>query len=363
MPQMVTILSIIAAALKAVFRGKQTLIIENLALRQQLASYKRTSKRLRLRQSKLIFWAWLSEFWDHWQSVLFVVKPDTVIGWHRQGFRLYWRWRSRTKKVGRPRIPRRHIEFIKRISRKNPAWGEDKIFEELKIKFGVEHSTSTIRRHMVNPRTKRGQTWRTFIDNHRGQIFACDFLTQYTVFFDVVYVFIIMELESRRVVHFNVSESPGLDWVKRKIREISPYGEGPRFLIHDNDGIFGQFGRRKEQRDGKSYRCAFDIWLEQTMEFEGIPIPFGAPNANARLERFNLTLRVEALDHFPFFCERRIYRVIREYIEYYNHARPSQGTHAIPDPYPELLDVPPKEGKVVALPILGGIHHDYQLVA
>jgi transposase InsO family protein len=99
------------------------------------------------------------------------------------------------------------------------------------------------------------------------------------------------------------------------------------------------------------------------MDIEGIPIPYGAPNANARLERFNLTLRVEALDHFIFFCERHIYRVIREYIEYYNHARPSQGTHAIPYPYPELLDVPPKEGKVVALPILGGIHHDYQLVA
>jgi putative transposase len=156
----------------------------------------------------------MNGFWkcsNGWKSSLVIVKPDTVINWHRQGFRLYWRWRLRTKKVGRPRIPRRHIEFIKRISRENPAWGEDKIFEGLKIKFGVEHSTSTIRRYMVIPRNpKRGQTWRTFIDNHKRQIFACDFLTQYTAFFNVIYIFIIMELGSRRIVHFNVTKAQDL---------------------------------------------------------------------------------------------------------------------------------------------------------
>jgi len=141
-----------------------------------------------------------------------------------------------------------------------------------------------------------------------------------------------LEIESRHIVHFNVSESPGLAWVKQQIREISSYGEGPRFLVHDNDGIFGQFGRRKKQQAGKSYRCAFDMWLEKTMGIEGIPIPYGAPNANARLERFNLTLRVEALDHFTFICEKHVYRVCKNYIRYYNHGRPSQALHAIPDP-------------------------------
>ncbi|MBN1655326.1 MAG: transposase [Deltaproteobacteria bacterium] len=105
------------------------------------------------------------------------------------------------------------------------------------------------------------------------------------------------------------------------------------------------------------------MWLEKTMGIEGIPIPYGAPNANAYLERFNLTLRVEALDHFIFFCEKHIYRVIKEYIKYYNHGRPSQALHAIPDPYSELKEPPPTDGKVVSLPILGGIHHDYRLVA
>jgi hypothetical protein len=217
---------------------------------------------------------------------------------------------------------------------------------------------------MIIPRNpRRGQTWRSFIDNHKGQIFSCDFLTQYTAFFNILYIFIVMELGSRRIVHFNVSERPGLDWVKQQMREISPYGEGPRFLIHDNDGIFGQFGSRKKQQDGKSYRCAFDRWLDTTMGIEGIPIPYQAPNANARLERFIRTLQEEALNHFIFMNEEHIRNVCREYIRYYNHARPSQATHAIPDPYPELTVPPSKNGKVVSLPILGGIHHDYRLVA
>jgi transposase InsO family protein len=217
---------------------------------------------------------------------------------------------------------------------------------------------------MVNPRNpKRGQKWRTFIENHKGQIYTCDFVTQHTGFFNVVCIFVIMELGSRRIVHFNVSESPGLVWVKRQIREISSYGEGPRFLIHDNDGIFGQFGRRKKQQAGKSYRCAFDMWLEKAMGIEGIPIPYGAPNANARLERSNLTLRVEALDHFMLFCDRHIYKVCKEYTKYYNHGRPSQALHTIPDPYPELMEPPSTDGKAVSLQILGGIHHDYRLVA
>jgi len=178
-----------------------------------------------------------------------------------------------------------------------------------------------------------------------------------------MYIFVIMELGSRRIVHFNVSESPGLDWVKQQIREISPYGQGPRFLIHDNDGIYGQFGIHKRDEEGGSFRCSFDMWLDKTMGIEGIPIAYGAPNAVARLERLNRTLREEALNHFVFLSEGHVRRVCSEYIKYYNHARPSQALHAIPDPYPELIKPPHKDGMVVALPVLGGIHHDYRLVA
>jgi len=160
-----------------------------------------------------------------------------------------------------------------------------------------------------------------------------------------------------------VTYSPSLEWIKNQIREISPYGEGPRFLIHDNDRLYGQFGRPKKHQDGGTYRCVFDIWLDKVTGIEGIPIPYFSPNANGIFERYNLSLRVEALNHFIFFCERHIDRVCREYIQYYNHGRPSQALHAIPDPYPELKEPPKRDGKVVALPILGGIHHDYRLVA
>ena len=270
--------------------------------------------------------------------------------------------------VGRPRIPRMHIAFIRRISGDHPEWGEDKIAEEFAAKFQVLHSASTIRRYMV-PREEppRGtQTWRTFISNHANEVWACDFLTQYTAFYAVAYVFVIMEIGSRRIVHVNVTSNPTLSWVKQQIHEATVWGQTPRFLVHDNDGIFGQYGRLvKVERDGRtrSYRCHLDRWLDDVTGIEGLPIPYGAPNASPYIERFMRTLRHEALDHFIFLGEDHIRRVVREYVRYYNGARPSQAIHAIPDPYPELKQPPPRDGRLIALPVLGGVQHDYRLVA
>jgi putative transposase len=150
-----------------------------------------------------------------------------------------------------------------------------------------------------------GQTWRTFIKNHAHQMWACDFLTQHTAYFSVVYIFVIMEIGSRRIVHWNATTSPTLAWVKQQVREATPWGERPRFLIHDNDGIFGQYSQRPTvtRPNGKkrTYRCHLDLWLDAVLGIEGIPIPYGAPNANAHLERFNRTLREDALNHFVFF--------------------------------------------------------------
>jgi len=137
-------------------------------------------------------------------------------------------------------------------------------------------------------------------------------------------------------------------------------------LVHDNDGIFGQYPKRLTiEKDGKrrSYRCHLDRWLQEVMDIEGITIPYGAPNANAHLERFNRTLREDALDHFIFLGIEHIRKVVAEFIEYYNRARPSQAIHGIPDPYPELRKPPPADGNLVALPVLGGLQHDYRLAA
>jgi hypothetical protein len=345
-----------------------TLALENAALRQQLTVYQRTQRRPRLRSHDRLFWILLRRLWPGWDRALIVVKPATVIAWHRQGFKVLWRRRSMRGKVGRPQILREHIVFIQRISRDHPEWGEDKIAEELAAKFGIEHSGSTIRRYMVpRGRAPRGdQSWRTFIRNHAKEVWACDLLTQYTAFFKVVYIFVVMEVGSRRIVHVNVTTNPTLAWIKQQIREATAWGNTPRLLVHNNDAMFGQFGRSVTvERDGlkRSYRSHLDLWLNDVMGIEGLPIPYGAPNASPHVERFIRTLREEALNHFIFLGADHIRRVVSEYVRYYNGARPSQAIHGIPDPYPELKQPPPQAGQLIALPVLGGIQHDYRLAA
>jgi putative transposase len=350
-------------SLRAALRNRGAMALENLALRQQLATYARGRKRPQLKPEERSFWVALSRLWTGWSSALVVVKPATVISWHRQAARRYWRWRSR--RPGRPRIPRDHIALIRRISGQHPEWGEARIAEELAIKLGVRHSTSTIRRYMVRRREpKGGQTWKTFVKNHASQVFAIDFLTQYTAVFTVVYVLVVMEIASRRIVLINATTSPGLEWVKQQIRQATTWGRSPRLLIHDNDGIFGQFRDRKRRGEkGRRYRCRLDLWLADVMGVEGIPIPYGAPNASPHIERFNLTLRTEALDHFIFLNVGHVLAVCRQFVKYYNRARPSQALHAIPDPYPELTTPPKETGRVEARPVLGGLIHDYRRAA
>jgi len=146
-----------------------------------------------------------------------------------------------------------------------------------------------------------------------------------------------MEIASRRIVLVNTTTSPSLAWVKQQLREAIGWRMAPHFLVHDNDGIFGQYRERKRRgTTDHRYRCHLDVWLADVMGIVGIPIPYGAPNANPHIERFHRTLRAEALNHFMFLSERHVLRVCREFVRYYNGARPSQATYAIPDPYPEL---------------------------
>ncbi len=365
---MCTLIVALSARLRAALMPRAALALENAALRQQLAAYVRTSKRPGLRIGDRLFWVALSRLWPDWTRPLVIVKPGTVIRWHRKGFRLFWRRKSGHGPIGRPRISPQRIAFIRRISSDHPEWGEGRITEELAAKFGVQHSRSTIRRYMAprNGSPRGDQTWRTFVRNHAREIWACDFLTQYTALFAVVYVFVIMEIDSRRIVHVNVTTNPTLSWVKQQLREAMCEDVAPRFLVHDNDAIFGQLGRRtsvEETGRRRSYRCHLDRWLDGVMKIQGLPIPYGAPNASPYVERLMRTLREEALNHFIFLPADHIRRVVNEYIRYYNGARPSQAIHRIPAPYPELRQPPLQDGKLVGLPVLGGVHHDYRLVA
>ncbi len=359
---MKSILRSLGCALRHGFRGRADLLVEVAALRQQLAVYQRQTPRPRLCRRDRLFWIWLCRHWAGWRSGLVIVKPETVLRWHREGYRRYWRKRSKGR-AGRPRIPRRHIEFIRRISTENPRWGEKRIALELELKLGVVHSSSTIRRYMVTMGSPTNSTWREFLGSHADQMFALDFTVQHLWNYSARYILIILALHSRRVVHVAVTASPTLDWVKQQIREVTSWDENPGFIIHDNDGIFGQYRVRERGQP----RCALDLWLRDVMGIKGIPIPYGAPNAAAHIERCIGTLKRECLHHFIFFTEGHLLRTTRRFVRYYNEGRPHQGIHGIPDLGPHVQRV--RDGpagvtsRLVAEPVLGGIHHDYRLAA
>jgi len=297
------------------------LVLRVLALRQQLGVLQRRQKRPRLKNRDRLFWSVLSRVWPEWKSALVVVRPETVLRWQKKRFRDYWRRKSRPG-PGRPRIPRRHIDFIRRISTDHPEYGKERIALELEIKFGIEHSPTTVGKYMVRkPGRPRGdQTWRTFLKNQADGIWMCDFFVQHTIRFTALYAFVVMELQTRRIVHWNVTEQPTLTWVKQQLRDATFEGQ-PTFLIHDNDGKYGQFGRPLQvEVDGKKLSCrsALDLWLCQALDIRGIPIPYGAPNAQAHVERLIGTLRQESLDWMLIWNERHFRAVLAETVDWYN---------------------------------------------
>jgi putative transposase len=323
-----------------------------------------------LRPADRVLWIWLFRHWSRWRSALVLIQPATVLKWHREEYRRYWRRRSGGV-GGRPRIPSSHISLIRRISSDHPEWGEDRIAPELKAKLGVEHAASTIRRYMAIRKgggSPSSATWHTFLAGHANELWTMDLTTQPLWNYSVRYVLVLMELRSRRVVHVVVTASPTLAWLKQRIREATPFGSVPRFLVHDNDGIFGQFGRRRPGKTGRSYRSALDLWLGEVLRIKGIPIPYGAPNAAAHIERFMGSLRRECLKQFIFLSEDHLRHTVVAYIAYYNEGRPHQGIERIPEYGPGLpRATPPATGdgpiKFVAHPVLGGLHHDYRLAA
>ncbi len=346
--------------------------MEILALRQQLDVYRRQTRRPRLVRADRLFWIWLRRHWSRWRSALVIVAPETVLRWHREGYRSHWMRRSVGRR-GRPPIPRELVELLEKMSSENPTWGEDRIALELRLKLGIRVAPSTVRRYLVRPVSPQSSSWSRFVSSHASQMFALDFTTQYLWNYSVRHVLVVMAIDTRRIVHVAVTRHPTLDWVKQQIREATPFGQVPRFLLHDNDGIFGQFGRvgqeKSDDRVGaniRRYRCALDAWLGRVMGIRGLPIPYGAPNANPHVERFMRTLRQECLRNFVFFSEGHLRRTVIEFVSYYNGGRVHQGTGSIPAPEPGAL-APPGAAvdlrRVESRPVLGGLIRDYRRAA
>ena len=267
-----------------------------------------------------------------------IVQPDTLLRWHRKLFRRVWKRRSRTKrKKGRRPLTDEVVALIKRMAKENLSWGAERIRGEL-LKLGVQVSKSSIQKYIQEVRDHHWpqQTWATFPCNHAREIWACDLLQTYEIFFLTVFAFVIIELGSRRVVHYGVTRNPTDAWVAQQLREATPFGEGPRYLIRDNDAKYGaSFGR---------VAAGAGIGVLRT--------PYGAPKANAICERFLGSLRRECLDYLLVLSQRHLYRLVQAYQGYFNHARPHQGIQQrIPCP-PELL---PPSGRVVSHPMQGGV--------
>jgi putative transposase len=328
-------------------RTRAELIAENALLRQQLIILRRQVKRPACSKTDRLLLLLLARATRNWTQALSIVQPNTLLDWHRQAFRWFWRRRSKTTSR-KPKIAAETVALIKTMVLNNRLWGAERIRGEL-LKLGIHVSKRTIQKYM---RQKRGrptsQTWSTFLHNHAAEIWACDFLPVTDLFFRSLFAFFIIELQSRKVILVGVTRHPTDAWVAQHLREATPYGQTPRFLIRDNDAKFGPLFAR----------------LASTSSIKVLKTPFHAPRANAYCERFLGSVRRECLDHLLILHEQQLFRVLLAYGAYFNQVRPHQGLQQqIPDPSASALRDDAKDGPIMALPILGGLHHEYRWVA
>jgi putative transposase len=342
--------SLVRGTVADLVRSRPDLVAENALLRQQLVVLARTAKRPRLTRADRPLLVLLASRARAWRQALLIVQPETLLRWHREGFRLVWRWRS----APRPRPPRaapETIALIRRMARENRLRGAERIQGEL-LKLGIPISKRTIQTDLRAARPPRpsGQSWATFLRNHAGDTWACDVLQLTDMLFRPVVAFFIVELGSRRVVHVGVTRSPTGAWAAQQLREATPGGRGPRYLIHDHDATYGpEFDR-----------------LAAASGIEAIRTPIRAPRANGVCERFLGSVRRECADHALILGERHLVRLLAEYVGYFNCGRPHQGIgQRVPVPLSAGGRAPPTHmnEEVIAVPILGGLHHQYRIAA
>src|SRR5713226_510803 len=339
---MPTLLRFIVPVLVRRFRRRAVLELENLALRHQLHVLRRQRPgRPRLFVIDRLLWVWLYRLCPRCLEVMVLVKPATVIQWHRQGFRRYWRWRSRS---GRPSVTREVRKLIRQMSSANPLWGAPRIHGEL-LKLGIEISQATVAKHMVRRRGAPSPTWRTFLRNHAEGSAAIDMFVAASASFRLLYVMIILAHDRRNTVRTAVTEHPTAAWLSRQVTEAFPWDTAPRYLLRDHDASYGQHFRRRVEAMGIT---------------EVVTAP-RSPWQNAYVARVIGSIRRECLDHMVIFNERHLGRVLSSYVDYYQRTR----THLsldkdCPDARPVM---PRRSGKVVAIRKVGGLHHRYERLA
>ena len=335
-------LTTLLVTLSSIFRSRAALELENLALRHQIGVLQRSArKRPRLTPVDRFLWVWLSCIWSDWRAVLAIVQPETVMAWHRKSFRLFWIWKIRRGQPGRPTVPREVRDLIRRMCRENPGWGAPRIHGEL-LKLGINVGESSVSKYMVRGRKPPSQTWRTFLENHARQLVSIDFFTVPTIRFQVLYVFLVLAHDRRRILHFNVTAHPTAAWTGQQLREAFPFDQLPRYLLRDRDAIFGDEFRGQVR----------DMGIQEVLSTPR------SPWQRAYVERVIGSIRRECLDHVIVFHEASLRRILDSYFDYYHRSR----THlSLGKDSPVSRQIqPPAMGPVVAMRQVGGLHHRYE---
>ena len=313
-----------------------------MVLRHQLNINQRDKKSSLKNRDRMIFIA-LSRIWNDWKSALVIVKPETVLRWHRKGFKMYWRWKSR--KIGRPTIDWELIKLIRRIQKENLLWSAQRIQGEL-VKLGYDVCDKTVARYMKKniPDNSKRQSWLSFLRNHAKHIVGIDFFVSRTICFKAIYVFIAISHKRRKIIHFSVTSKPHSGWAIQQLRETFGFDQTTKYVIRDNDSIYSD--------DFKAHIPRFGL--------KDKPTAYRCPWQNPIAERVIGTLRRECLDHIIVLNERHLHSILREYIYgYYNVSR----THLSLDKDSPIHRPVETDGNIISSSILGGLHHTYSRVA
>jgi putative transposase len=348
---LIRLFTIVLKSIQTLFKSKSDLLLENFALRQQLAQYLAKNIKPKLTDVDRLFWVALRQVWEKWTDSLIIVKPQTVIDWQRRRFKRHWTKLSiKNKKPGRKRIKKEIRDRIYRMAREN-HWGAPRIYSELLMLGYTKVSEATVSRYLrsfrsINPdQKKRQQTWVTFLKNHRDVISAMDFFVVPTIKFNILFVFFIIDHSRRKIIHFNITNHPSAQWVIQQLRDAFPFDQVPKYLIMDRDKIFSQ--RVKG-------------FLERQLGIKSKVTSYKSPWQNGIAERFILSIRNELLNHVIVFNENHLRRLVKAYIEYYHKDRChlSLGRDS---PLGRAAQKKPSESaNAISIPKLGGIHHRYE---
>src|SRR6516164_7084915 len=335
---MIALLFFALAILASPFKSKRRLAAENAALRQQLTVLRRQVRgRVRLTNNDRLFFVQLYRWFPSVLRVMTVIHPETLVRWHRAGFRCYWRWKSRAV-GGRPQIEADLRVLIRRMSVENPLWGAPRIHGEL-LKLGFQVAQSTVAKYMVKRHGAPSQGWRTFLRNHAPDIAAMDLFVVPSIGFNLLYTLIIVRLDRRHLIWVNVTTNPTADWIARQLSEAFPWNEAPQYVIRDRDCIYGTVVTRRLR----------------AMGIRDKPIAAASPWQNGFAERLIGSIRRECVDHFVVWGETHLRRILRTYARYYNDIR----THWSLDKDAPAFRRIQRTGIINPHSVLGGLHHHY----